>query len=402
MADWMDILEGISGGVSGIPKGLTAGAAPFDIWENVRGKDLASDRNEILLRDLSQTQSALENPALDYYGNLAAAKNMGSRVATAKGESDIFGLNRQLELQQYLMDPEGAFQQGVLQAGMTPGTPEYRKWLAEAISMYDPQGGVKSYDTFGIPQMEQRNVNEQAALELILKRAQEKDPNAQIIRNTDGTISILSNGAVTPIEGKLLAQAAAMLQKGPMDAIQQGLASELAIQRSNADVWEKLNRREITPAAAVGVFRERGVSIRADLGRTIQQYTTLVKSQEYLQALPEEQQAMKAPLVMAINDAQKRLRETEADANRILTGGRVSFGAPQETPRGPAPVGGATVTQQKFAPGIAASRAAGPAAAGAAPPLGAPVREASGPIRGLGATPTGDPLMDFLNGIGIM
>lgn len=381
MSDWTDFLEDFSSGAAGVVAGLTAGAKPFDAWEGVRTKDIANDRGELTNRDLELMQWARENPDIDYYGNAVGAVDVGNRRKISQGEFDIYGDEQKLALTQYLSDPEGAFQQGLRETGWEPGSPEYRAWLAEAISQYDPTAAVAAYDKFNIPGIENRNLNEQAALRFIESYAQQKDPGARVQRNPDGTISIISNGEETQVPGDLVVKVASMINaKTPYDAISGGLKDEIGIQNNNINLIKALRDGKVTPAAAVNVVKENGVRLNQLFNAARQDLTNIAKSDDYKLATPEERAVMVAEPQRRVEQYRKQAEENALMLNQLLRGyampqlGQPSSAAPR--PR-ITPQGGASVTTRP-APGALASRAAG----GARAPAGAPWGSSSaGPNR---------------------
>lgn len=243
MADWKQWLEGVSGGALGINKGLTIAADPFLAWDKVQAADQAIDRTGIQNRDLEQTQSARENPDLNYYGNLATSADATHRNSTAKSTSDIYGLEQNLALKKYLADPNDAYQQGIAEAGWTPDSPEYRAWTAEAMGLFDPQAAIKANDTFNIPGLKQQNLGEQATLSYLSNYVKQYDPGAQVVRKPDGTVAIIgSNGTETEVPSDMLVKVDSMLRNknGPEGAISAGLKDEIAIQKTNIEMYKQV------------------------------------------------------------------------------------------------------------------------------------------------------------------
>lgn len=394
---WTDFLEDISSGAAGVVSGLTAGMKPFDAWETVRGKDIANDRGELTNRDLELMQWARENPDIDYYGNKIGAEDSGFRKKMAGDEVDIFGNQQKLSLQQYLADPNGAFQQGLRETGWEPGSPEYRQWLAEAISSYDPTGAVAAYDKFNIPGIENRNLNEQAALQFLQAYAQKKDPNAVVQRNPDGTVSIISNGEETPVSGDLLVKIASMVSaKTPYDAISQGIKDETSIQKTNVDLVKALRDGKVTPAAAVKIVQENGVRVNQALTAARQDLNTITKSQDYQIASPEEKAAMTGEAQARVEQYRQRAEQNAVMLNQLLK----QYALPQltGTPAGPgarprlAPMGGSSVTTRPPPGSLLTGGAGGPGGA----PWGA---SSAGPNYGFRQTdPLGDEWMNYYGG----
>lgn len=411
MADWMDWLEGLSGGASGIVNGLTAGAKPFAAWNAVQTQDLNNEKSAVQLRDLAAMQAALENPEIDYYGNTAAARAAAQRKATTQADSDIFGLNRNLDLQRYLSNPNDAFQQGVDQAGLTPGSPEYRDWLAQAIGMYNPEAGVKSYDTYGIPGIQQRNVNEQATLQFIEQYAQQKDPGARVVRNADGTVSIVdSQGQETPVSGDLLVKVASMLgAKTPYDAISGGLKDELAIQGGNVKTLDALLKNGTTGSQTIQALYNQRQLIQSDIAQSMKELATIQGSQDYRQADDATKQQLVADVTKRIADARDRGARLEDLFSRIGASGAIGrAGAQSNVFSGPPRAVGDTTVTTRPQPGAGAARAAGVnAVPGAGGMPGYPARRASPQDTGIrpitGATPNlygeGDSLQNFINAL---
>lgn len=362
MSDWMDWLGEFSGAASGVVSGLTAGAKPFDAWEGVRTKDIANDRGELTNRDLELMQWAREMDG-DYYGNKVGAEDSGYRKKMAGDEYDIFAKGQQLGLTEYLADPNGAFQQGLRETGWEPGSPEYRQWLAEAMSMYDPTGAVAAYDKMGVPGIENRNLNEQAALRFIESYAQQKDPNARVVRNSDGTVSIVSNGEETPVSGDVLVKVAAMINaKTPYDAISGGIKDETNIQNSNINLVKALRDGSLTPAAASKLISEQGVRLNQAYTGARNELAALTRDPMFATLSPDEQEARTAPLRARIQSIQSQMDTNQAMLNRVVT----NTALPRVTGQAPAPrvgpVGGTSVTTRP-APGSIAARAAGVAPA---------------------------------------
>lgn len=354
--DWMSA----SGAATGIVNGLTAGAKPFTAWEDVRTKDLANDKSELTLRDLYQMQDALENPDLNYYGNAASAKDSGNRKTYAANETDIFGNEQKLALGRYLTDPEGEFQQGLKETGWVPGSPEYNQWLSEAIAGFDPMAGQAANDKFKIPEMQNRNLNEQAALQYIENYAKQKDPDARVERKPDGTVVIVSNGEETPVPGDTLMHVAAMISaKTPEDAVSKGLKDEIAIQKVNAEIIKALQTGQITPASAAKMIQEQGVRLNQSYQGAMRELAAITKSQDYMLATPEDKQAMTQELVKRISATKTQMDQNQQMLNKVVTQSalpRMTGGAPG--PRGPRAQGDTTVTTRP-PPGAFAARAAG-------------------------------------------
>lgn len=408
MPDWQDILEGISGGFMGVTKGLTAGAEPFNAWENVRTKDIANDKGEIQLRDLQLMQDALEAEGLGFYSNAALAKDAAHRKATSSANLDIFGNAQKLALGEYLADPNGAFQQGLKETGWTPGTPEYRAWLSEAISAFDPAAAPKVYDSFGVDKIENRNLNEQATLAFAQSWIQKNgpDPNAQLVRMPDGTVGVLSNGEISPVPGGLLTKIADMMGSAtPGVAISKGVRDEGEIQKINIAMMKAIGEGRITPAMALKALETDRLTVSQDFNKAIQELTTLQKSQEYVLADEETKAAMVAPLQQRAAAARKELERIRNTAQAVMATGRLP-GAEMPAPRaGPRPTGGSTVTAPRRPPPLAAGTAAAGAlwgeSSGGAPPY--PPRAISPQDTGVRPITQGaadDPLLEFLRLIG--
>lgn len=418
MGDWTEFLQDLSGGAAGIVSGLTAGAKPFDAWEGVRTKDIANDRGEINNRDLELIQWARENPDIDYYGNKIGAEDTGYRQKMASGEVDIFGNEQKLALAQYLADPNGAFQQGVDQAGLTPGTPEYREWLSEAMSMYDPSGAVGAYDKMGIPGIQNRNMNEQTSIQFAQNfiRANSHDPNAVIVRKADGTFAVMSNGEETDLPGDVMLKMASMMNaKDPYGAVSAGMKDEMGIQDSNtkrvtaqAAVIKAMQEGRITPAAAAKYYQEQRVSANQILVAAQKEMQQIANEAKTSMWTAEETEARMAPARENVKAAQRTMQETQQMLQRILATGRVpgmAMGGGPAGSAGPrvAPQGGTSVTTRPQRGALAARAAGGGPGAGAMPPWG---RSAEGPGYGRadnsGATLSSDDLQMFLQQQGLL
>jgi len=410
MADWKDILEGISGGFMGVTKGLTAGAEPFNAWENVRTKDIANDKGEIQLRDLQLMQDALEAEGLGYYGNAATAKDALNRKSTSASNADIFGNENKLALQQYLSDPNGAFQQGIKETGWTPGSPEYRAWLAEAISQFDPTAGVKGYDSFGVEKIQNRNLNEQAALSYIEGYVKQKDPNAVVVRNEDGTVDIIGSDGQVTHGGDLLTKVAAMIQAPtPLDAVDKGLRLQIAIETANAKIAKDLNEGRITPAQGLKALDQQRIAISQEYNKAVQELVALQKSQEYILADDATKLEMVTPIKQRAESARNQLDKLKIIYQTVAATGRLPGASMPGAPR-VAPTGTSSVTAPRPPPGAAAARAAGEAASAGAPwgesAAGAPPypRRAVSPqdtgVRPITQGAPDDPMLQFLQLIG--
>lgn len=382
MSDWMDFLQGLSGAALGVTKGATIGMEPFAAWEKVRSADLANDKSDVQLRDLYGVQDAREAYP-NYYQDLVEAANSGYRKATAGNERGIFGEEQALALQKYLADPYGAFQEHVAAAGMRPDSPEFRNWLAQAIGQYDPMAAVKAQDSFGVPAIEQRNVNEQAVLAYVQQYARKLDPGARVIRNEDGTIAVQgSNGEVTPVSGDVLTKVAAMFAaKTPYDAQQQGLADMLKIitgNINNAKGVESLAGN--TPAAAtIKLLGEQRMNLKNALDAATRDLVALQaaasRSMEPDTFAPQIEQARAR--VSDINTAMQDLYQQQLYLmQRSMSGGSGispgTFVGPPSSLAGPTPQGRTTMTTRPPA-GAAASRATGRPGGGGGVPLGVPM-----------------------------
>lgn len=355
MADWEDWLTGLSGGVSGIVKGIDQGMAPLSTWEGIRTKDLANDRYEIGNEDIDALQrTRMGDYVSDFYGDKIGAESTGYRQKIASGEVDIYGNEQKLALAEYLSDPNGAFQQGLKETGWTPGTPEYREWLAEAMSMYDPSGAAGAYDKMGIPGIENRNLNEQAALNYIQNYARQKDPGSRVQRMPDGTVVILdSNGEMTPVPGDMLVQAAAMINaKTPYDAISQGLKDEGNIQKLNIDLVKAMQSGQVTPAVAFKYMQDEGVRINQALTNVTRDLQGLENNKNVPMMSPEEQ-ATHMQRIEQLRRQQEQLRNEAAQARQMLNlinrgggggggGMRLPMNPITGMPMGGAPRGGGT------------------------------------------------------------
>lgn len=367
MADWKDWLEGISGGFRGVTEGLTLGMKPFDAWEKVRTQDLANDKSEVQLEDLYGVQGA-RNAMPNYYGDLVAAANSGNRKTLAQNDSDIFGVDRQLQLQQYLSDPNGAFQQGLRETGWQPGDPEYRQWLAEAMAMYNPEAAVKANDAYGIPAMQNRNVNEQAALAMVEGWVKQQDPGAQVLRLPSGEVVVLgSDGEITQVPGSLLVKAADMLTNkgGPAGAITEGIGTEMKIAKTNADVYTALTKGQITPQQALTQVTANMNSAMKELATLSSQRNAVVRSPAFLQADDAGKAAMLAAIDGRMTELQGVVDQSRTVYTRILSSSTprgITSALPTNLQQsgGYAPQGGTTVTTRPN-PAQIASRAAGAA-----------------------------------------
>lgn len=380
MSDFTDFLQGLSGAALGVTKGATIGMEPFAAWEKVRSADLANDRSDVLLRDLYGVQDARE-AFPNYYGDLVEAANSGYRRTTTGNERGIFGDEQALALQKYLSDPYGAFQQGVAQADMRPDSPEFRNWLAQAIGQYDPMAAVKAQDSFGVPTIEQRNLNEQAILAYVQQYARKLDPGARVIRNEDGTVAVLgSNGEVTPVSGDILTKVAAMFAaKTPYDAQQQGLADMMKIVTGNIN-----NAKN---ASTINDNSPTALTIKLLDGQRMNMKTALDAATRDLVAL--QAAAARAPDPESYTPQLEAARARVADIDRAMQdlssqmaylaqlstrGGSApsSFMGPPAALAGPAPQGRTTVTTRAPAGGMAARAAGRPNATGGVP-LGVPM-----------------------------
>lgn len=373
---WLDDLANVGGAAFGITKGLTAGAEPFNAWETVRGKSLGNDKTDIQLRDLLATQNARENPDLDFYGNAVGAVDAGNRLKTSKDNSDIFGTDRNLALQQYLSDPNGVFQIKARALGLEPGSPEYRQWLAETISTIDPQLGVKAYDAYGIPAGQQRNFNEQAVKAYIEAYAQKYDKGATFHWQPDGSgLLVSSSGEVVPIAPDLLVRAASMMAaKDPYSAVHAGVTDEVAIAKANADLYKAINPNStMTPAQRTQLLTSSRVGQVALLRDASAKLIAFRKaSQSDITMSPEEKDAKESEFIKQADDARKRIQLIDQQMQQGIGGGMPTplspLGAPQAQ-------GTSTVTARRLPPGGAAALAAGggtPAAAGGRAPYRAP------------------------------
>lgn len=365
MADWKDWLEGISGGTRGVVEGLTLGMKPFDAWEKVRAQDLANDKSDVQLEDLYGIQGA-RNAMPNYYPDLVGAANAGSRRATAQADYDIFGLNRNLEMQRYLSDPEGAFQQGLRETGWQPGDPEYRQWLAEAMGMYSPEVAVGAYDKFGVPAIQNRNLNEQTALTFVENWVRAKDPGAQVLRTANGQVVVLgSDGSETPIPGDILMKLTDMItrQGGAPAALSAGLKDEMAIANTNANLWRAFQTGQISPASAVALIDKERIAANQKYNQIMQARNQVTKSDEYKFADDATKAAMTAQYDQALDQARKGIEEANAMRQRVLATG---------TTRGVVPSVPSNIVQgsgirpqgntQVVAPSVLGQRAAGGAA----------------------------------------
>jgi len=402
MPDWTGLLDSISGGAFGITKGLTAGAEPYKAWEGVRTADLANDRSEITLRDLQLMQQALEAQP-DFYGNAATARNTANQLATSKGKLDIFGNERNLDINQQLSDPMGMFQQAT--AGLTPADPEYRQLLAQFLGYNDPTGAVKAYDSFGVEKMQQRGINEQAAYSAVLQLAQMQDPGATLQRKPDGTIVVLaSDGEEMPVSPQLLTKVAAMLgAPTPYDAISRGIKDESAIQNTNINLLKALELRGITPVQALRELNTVRVGLDKDITQASKDYADVKKSAEYQQESdPAVRQQMLAEPLARLSAARAKKDKVMTLYAQVAATSRVPGAeSVQPVPR-VAPTGGTKVTTRP-PPGAAAARAAGGSPQGAPRPAG-PMRpgETGGPIGGVDLFGIQqDPLGAFIDSLGI-
>lgn len=320
MADWKDWLEGISGGARGVVEGLTLGMKPFDAWEKVRTQDLENDKRDVLLEDLYGIQGA-RNAMPSYYPDLVTAANAGYRKNTAQADYDIFGLNRNLEMQRYLSDPEGAFQQGLRETGWQPGDPEYRQWLAEAMGMYNPEGAVGAYDKFGVPVIQNRNLNEQTALAFLQSWAQVKDPGAQAIRAANGQVVILgSDGSETPIPNDLLMKITDMITNkgGAPGALQAGLQTEMDIVKTNAALYQSAMKGVISPADALKRVTDNIATQQRELASAEIAKANVIKSPAFQQATDAERTAMLADVQQRIDRLRTNLDQSRTIYSRIL------------------------------------------------------------------------------------
>jgi hypothetical protein len=358
---WTDVLEDIAGGASGVVKGLTAGAAPFDAWGKVQSQDLANDKSRLTLEDLQHMQDAKNNPDLNFYGNAADALDTTNRKTTAAGNLDIFGNKNKLDLQSYLSDPNGTFQQGLKETGWEPGSPEYRQWLAEAIGQFDPQAGVKAYDTYGVDKLEDKNLNQEAALQFLQSYVQQKDPNAVVQRKPDGTVVVVSHGEEHEIDGSALVKIAAMISaKTPDDAISKGIKDESLIQKGNIDLFKALQTGQVTPAQALKVLDQQRVGLSQAYQGALRELSTLQASQDFKMAAPEERLAMTQDIRSRINDIKQKMDASQQVYSRIAATSSIPRlgGSPAGAPPLVRPQGGSSLTTRP-PPGAAAARAAG-------------------------------------------
>jgi hypothetical protein len=398
MPDWTGLLDSISGGAFGITKGLTAGAEPYKAWEGVRTADLANDRSEITLRDLQLMQQALEAQP-DFYGNAATARNTANQLATSKGKLDIFGNERNLDINQQLSDPMGMFQQAT--AGLTPADPEYRQLYAQFLGYLDPTGAMKSYDSFGVEKMQQRGINEQAVYATVLQMAQMQDPGATLQRKPDGTIVVLaSDGEEMPVSPKLLTKVAAMLgAPTPIDAYYKGLTSEQGIQNTNINLFKALDARGISPTKALASLDQLRIGYDKDIAAAMAQVNTILKSDEYKS---ESDPAARAEM---LREPMRRAETARANKEKVMAmyaQVAVTSNVPGSQPLAPptprvAPTGGTKVTTRS-------PQATGAKAAGIAPRPAGPMRpgETGGPIGGVDLFGIQqDPMGAFIDSLGI-
>jgi len=363
MADgFMDFLEGLSGAFGGVTKGLTEGAKPFEAWENVRTKDLANDRSDIQLRYLGYMQDAREG-LTDYYGNVVAAADSGNRLKYSKDERDIFGVDQDLALNEFLASP--GFQETV--SRLDPSDPEYRTKLAAAISMYNPQSGVAAYDKYKIPEMEQRNLNQQAIGQFVEAYARQKDPGATFVWNDDGTAMIIgSNGEATQVPTSVLIKAASMsAAKDPYAAISAGIKDQIAVNGTNIAGYNAVNRNGVTTPQQLQALTQQRLLYSQELTKAQSEINAIMKTPAYQMAAPEVQQAMVQAPAQRVQAAQQRLSQISSALSGVAQGARPGAGV--QTPRGPAPQGGSSVTSRRAPVGDIVSRATGGAGVPAIP-----------------------------------
>lgn len=376
---WLDELSNIAGGASGIVSGLTKAADPFLAWDKVQAADQGIDKSDIQLDDLRRMQDAKNNPDLNFYGNAAEALDTTNRKTTAAGNLDIYGNQEQLQLQEYLSDPNGYFQTTVRAKGLTPGSPEYRALLAAQIGDFTPLKAPKAYDDFGVDKMENANLNEQAALQMIQTRLQQLDPNAVLQRKPDGTVVVVSNGEEHPISGDMVTKLAAMITaKTPDDAIRAGLATENTIQKTNIDLFKAVTAGQISPKAALDQLKNERVGLNQIYQGAQRELEQLRKSADYTQADDATKLAMTQDLRTRIAEAKRRMDDQQAMANRIaMTSSLPRLGVQSNDvidlgtlfgfdagPNGqPIPRGGSSLTTRP-PPGAAAARAAGGVSSG--------------------------------------
>jgi len=362
MSDFMDFLSGLSGVGAGLAKGATLGMEPFAAWEKVRSADLANDRSDVQLRDLYGVQDEREASG-DYYQNLVGAANSGYRKTSAGNERDIFGLEQQLAMQQYLSDPNDAFQQGLAETGWTPGTPEYRAWLAEAMGQFDPSAAVGAYDKMGIPRMQQRNVDEQAVLATLEQLIQRDDPGATVQRGPDGQVYVIgSDGTSKRVSGDALVRVASMLgdPKGPDNAITQGLLNQQRLVTGNVQNQKTLSglQNDTPSKRALDGVKNQLTQLRAEG----QQAVSVLNKLRDNQRQSSDPESYAGPIVEAeqrlatINKQGQQLWQTQQYLMQQSMGGGGGMGPPRSAMN---PQGGSSVNTKT--PGSGASRAAGAA-----------------------------------------
>jgi hypothetical protein len=359
--DW---LEGLGGAFGGVTRGLTLGAEPFSAWDKVVASGLANDKSTIALRDFERLQQAREAQP-DFYGNVIGAADVGNRLQSAKGTSDIYGLNRNLNFQQDISDPNGLFQQMMREQGLTPSDPEYRKALATQQSYYDPTGSVAAYDKFNIPGMQQRNVNEDAVLRYVEAHAHKLDPGAVAFRNPDGTISVIgSDGEEHKVDNPDIAvtSASMLAAKTPFDAVEQGVKLEALIQKSNAEMHKALNDGNLSPKDRVKLLNDERVNWSGVLRQAASEEAAIRKDQAFSFAKPEERDAMLANVNQLKKTALEQLQHISQTQRAVMMGGRMPGGGGGGGGGGLPPVvpqGQPQVTAPRLPPGGAAALAAG-------------------------------------------
>lgn len=406
MADWRDVLDDIAGGAAGVVQGVTKGADPFLAWDRVATSGQNVQKGELQLRDLQQMQDALENPDLNYYGNAAAARNTGNLKSIASGNLDIFNNQNQLDLVQALSDPNGYFQITARAKGLTPGSPEYRQFLADYIAQSNPTAGVAAYDKYNIAGLQQQNLNEQATLKFIESWARQQDPNARVVRKPDGTIAIIgSDGQETEVPSDVYVKVAAMLKaQTPYSAISQGLKDEGAIQQVNINLLKALRSGQMTPAQAVTTLEGQRKALTGLLQDNQRRAAAVFKSPEFQQMEPAEQEAIRTQFAQERQQLIDQMNVVIRTHQYVAATNRVP-GAQLPGAPGPVPQGGAAVTTRP-APGSMAARAAGAAALpddtyGYPPSNPTPWDTGIRPITGL-EQQNSDPLGAFLQSLGVL
>jgi hypothetical protein len=220
----------------------------------------------------------------------------------------------------------------------SPGDPEFQTEALKFMAQSDPFGAIAGYNASKIPQMQDRNMNIQAAMAAVLAEARTYDPNARMERNPDGTFKLITS--MGNLEGPSLVKAASMIMaKTPQDAIEQGIKTLSDIQYKNAQMYELYQRGRVNAKEVYQGLQQERIAV----GEVLRNVTRAIEDIEKNTLLSDEQKAeRKAQLVQQRDMLQQRMLRIGDAANALaqrqgvpsmassgVSSGRDAFGMPE-------------------------------------------------------------------------